>query len=143
METVKVDIQKLQLLNDRLAQTIEALNQVRLSVHGIQHSPAQVSPWGVPAYGYGAYGAYAQSPFAFQPSFGAPYTPYMTSPFAAPVTSPFPGIQHTPATIAPQTMGMSSGWTLPYAGNGLSHTSWDPTWQTRAFPWVQYPQWVW
>ena len=37
METVKVDIQKLQLLNDRIAQTIEALNLVRMSVHGIQH----------------------------------------------------------------------------------------------------------
>lgn len=34
----KVDIRKLQLLNDRICQTIEALNQVRLSVHGIAHS---------------------------------------------------------------------------------------------------------
>ncbi|WP_394837335.1 hypothetical protein LVJ94_10550 [Pendulispora rubella] len=33
--TAKVDIRKLQLLNDRIAQTIEALNQVRLSVHGL------------------------------------------------------------------------------------------------------------
>jgi hypothetical protein len=38
METVKVDLQKLQLLNDRIAQTIDALHQVRLTVHGIQHS---------------------------------------------------------------------------------------------------------
>src|SRR5215471_21849421 len=38
METAKVDIRKLQLLNDRINQTIEALNQVRLSVHGISHS---------------------------------------------------------------------------------------------------------
>src|SRR5262249_31770159 len=34
----KVDIRKLQLLNDRINQTIEALNQVRLSVHGISHT---------------------------------------------------------------------------------------------------------
>jgi hypothetical protein len=38
METAKVDIRKLQLLNDRINQTIEALNQVRLSVHGISHT---------------------------------------------------------------------------------------------------------
>ena len=47
METVKVDVQKLQLLNDRIAQTIEALNQVRMSVHGIQHSPPQQEPFAV------------------------------------------------------------------------------------------------
>ena len=35
METAKVDIRKLQLLNDRINQCIEALNQVRLSVHGL------------------------------------------------------------------------------------------------------------
>ena len=38
METAKVDIRKLQLLNDRISQCIDALNQVRLSVHGLQHS---------------------------------------------------------------------------------------------------------
>jgi hypothetical protein len=31
----KVDIRKLQLLNDRVCQTIDALNQVRMSVHGL------------------------------------------------------------------------------------------------------------
>lgn len=31
----KVDVRKLQILNDRINQTIEALNQVRLSVHGL------------------------------------------------------------------------------------------------------------
>ena len=34
METAKVDIRKLQTLNDCINRTIEALNQVRLSVHG-------------------------------------------------------------------------------------------------------------
>jgi hypothetical protein len=37
----KVDIRKLQLLNDRINQTIDALNQVRLSVHGLAHSQYQ------------------------------------------------------------------------------------------------------
>jgi hypothetical protein len=35
METAKVDVRKLQMLNDRINQTIDALNQVRLSVHGM------------------------------------------------------------------------------------------------------------
>ena len=38
METAKVDIRKLQLLNDRINQCIDALAQVRLSVHGLSHS---------------------------------------------------------------------------------------------------------
>jgi len=38
METAKVDIKKLQLLNDRISQCIDALAQVRLSVHGLSHS---------------------------------------------------------------------------------------------------------
>ena len=41
METAKVDIRKLQLLNDRNNQCIDALNQVRLSVHGL--APAGLS----------------------------------------------------------------------------------------------------
>src|SRR5687768_3894581 len=41
METAKVDIEKLQLLNDRINQVTEALNQVRLSVHGLQTARAQ------------------------------------------------------------------------------------------------------
>jgi hypothetical protein len=41
METAKVDIRKLQLLNDRINQCIDALNQVRLSVHGL--APAGLS----------------------------------------------------------------------------------------------------
>jgi hypothetical protein len=42
----KVDIRKLQLLNDRINQTIDALNQVRLSVHGLAHTG--VNPmWGI------------------------------------------------------------------------------------------------
>ena len=38
METAKVDIKKLQALNDRINQCIDALNQVRLSVHGLAHT---------------------------------------------------------------------------------------------------------
>jgi hypothetical protein len=59
METAKVDIRKLQTLNDCINRTIEALNQVRLTVHGVQSI-------GTPSY-LGAYpGAFA-SPFAIAP----------------------------------------------------------------------------
>ena len=44
METAKIDIRKLQLLNDRINQTIDALNQVRLSVHGLSHTNATANP---------------------------------------------------------------------------------------------------
>ena len=40
METARVDIRKLQLLNDRINQCLDALNQVRLTVHGLAHSTA-------------------------------------------------------------------------------------------------------
>ena len=40
----KVDIRKLQLLNDRITQTIDALNQVRLSVHGLGLGHSAMSP---------------------------------------------------------------------------------------------------
>jgi len=80
MDTVKVDIQKLQLLNDRIAQTIDALNQVRMSVHGIQHtqwspfaqtSPfAQVSPYGFPQNPFVGYpqpfGSFSPTPYTTQ-----------------------------------------------------------------------------
>src|SRR6185369_8463289 len=46
METAKVDIRKLQLLNDRINQCIDALNQVRLSVHGLSQGLSHTSPQG-------------------------------------------------------------------------------------------------
>lgn len=150
METVKVDMQKLQLLNDRITQTIEALNQLRMSVNGIQHTPA--------TYGGYGYGQVPSTPFGMQ-SYGSPYVSYgqpfaqpYVQPFAQPFAQPFvPGIQHTPATgqwttpqwttpqwttpqwTTPQwaTSQWTTPWTLPHTGNGISHTTWDPTWQTR------------
>jgi hypothetical protein len=158
METVKVDTQKLQLLNDRIAQTIDALNQLKMSVHGIQHSP--VSPYYANPY----YQQYAQQAAAFAPQF---------SPFAQPFVPPYaatpgfigaPGIQHT-TTLSPlrgwttlptyaQTLpqyAQTYGQTIPtYAqtfgqtlgntfGNGISHTEWDPTFTTRQWTTPQWP----
>jgi hypothetical protein len=61
----KVDIRKLQLLNDRINQTIDALNQVRLSVHGLGHTAGV--PGQIPGFGMGV-------PFGgAQQGFGQPY----------------------------------------------------------------------
>jgi len=62
METAKVDIEKLQLLNDRITQVIEALNQVRVSVHGLQSARVQGQ---VPGLGMGGL-----SHTGFAPQFG-------------------------------------------------------------------------
>jgi hypothetical protein len=144
--TVKVDIQKLQLLNDRIAQTIDALNQVRMSVHGIQHT-SPMTPYGVSPYGI-------PSPYAAVPS---PYA--MPSPYAAPPGYPFmqPGLSHstpfTPYTtqpfatqlgFAPQGIPQTTaygGFVNPFVGGGLTHTTpvtgttIDPTWTLRTQGW--------
>ncbi|HTR51043.1 MAG TPA: hypothetical protein VMJ10_10085 [Kofleriaceae bacterium] len=134
METVKVDIQKLQLLNDRIAQTIEALNQVRMSVHGIQHTSAalgaQVPVPTLGGYGYSPFGPYSQLAFGQptygQPNFGQPFSPFVQ------------GLSHTtnPWTTNPYTTNAFTA--NPYTG--IAHTSWDPMWQVRAaqtFPFAQ------
>ena len=92
----KVDIRKLQFLNDRIAQVTDALNQVRLSVHGLQQPPfalqqpqigLQQPPFGLqqpqlgfplpqlafqPQPGFPQQGLYGPGPFGFQhsPYFG-------------------------------------------------------------------------
>ncbi len=75
----KVDLRKLQLLNDRINQTIEALNQVRLSVYGLQHTsggvtgqiPTQQGGIGA-ASGIGGMGiGGAGAPFGYGTPFGA------------------------------------------------------------------------
>src|SRR5205814_7367596 len=68
----KVDIRKLQLLNDRINQTIDALNQVRLTVHGLGHSNPyqQMSPFVGGGFGTSPIGG---TPFGQQ--FGQPYGP--------------------------------------------------------------------
>jgi hypothetical protein len=91
--TAKVDIRKLQLLNDRIAQTIDALNQVRLSVHGLGLSHTSA---GIPAVGMGV-------PFQASPYAATPYAAYA-----------YPGI----ASYAQQAF---AGW--PASVHGLSHTS--------------------
>ena len=59
----KVDVRKLQVLNDRINQTIDALNQVRLSVHGLGHTGGFMSQ-GFPQPQWG--GQFPQSQFGQQ-----------------------------------------------------------------------------
>jgi hypothetical protein len=111
----KVDVRKLQILNDRINQTIDALNQVRLSVHGLGHSGIQ-SPflgqgYGMPQgvgpipYPYGMQNplqgggplSQLQSQFTPQgvPGMGgglgfqhSPFTPQYQNPFVNPLAAP-------------------------------------------------------
>jgi hypothetical protein len=146
METAKVDVRKLQLLNDRINQCIDALNQVRLSVHGLSHTQAN-APLGVgspatgafdPRFGYGM----TQIPQGFQGyqgfGTGLSHTAFAGSPAGIPQTSQFPQANQFPM------------WGSPI---GLSHTSLDaesvynrPLWAdpvlaarvAQTFPYVQY-----
>jgi len=60
----RVDVRKLQILNDRINQTIDALNQVRLTVHGLGHSGLQNPFLGQQGYGMQqGLGVGGQSPF--------------------------------------------------------------------------------
>jgi hypothetical protein len=147
METVKVDLQKLQQLNDRISLAIEALNQVRMSTHGLQHSPSpwQVSPW------------------------AQPFSPVSPQLLGNPYASAF-GLQHSmPLQAAQQSIPYSmfgqqgipfGGQAFPFGsqvtGLGIGHSSpqvaqiglvgpagmADPTWMQRVaqtFPFVSSP----
>lgn len=103
METAKVDLRKLQLLNDRINQTLDALNQLRVSVHGLQHSGIGQVPTYAAGVGYGVdpriAAAYAMVPNATQ--------------FAAPQ---FPGTWASQFAASPQIPWMNQ------AIGGISHT---------------------
>jgi hypothetical protein len=87
METAKVDLRKLQLLNDRIAQVIDALNQVRFSVHGLQHTGAGFVPGNI---GYNTFGWQQPYPQQFGQQFGAQQ-------FGGQPVTPFgvPGLNHS------------------------------------------------
>jgi hypothetical protein len=103
MDTAKVDIRKLQLLNDRINQTIEALNQVRLSVHGLSHTTGNVPTMGYPnVFGYGVqgFGPQGYGPQNYGQAYGQGYG---------------------------QTGWNQTGWPQGFTGQGYSHTTgWNP-----------------
>jgi len=108
--TAKVDIRKLQLLNDRIAQTIEALNQVRLSVHGLGGlSHTSGVPFGNAGYGVpgiqGFQGLQGINPFQGNVPYG-----YNQNLAALNGGYGVPGISHTsPFGYPQQQLG---GWPL-------------------------------
>jgi hypothetical protein len=138
METVKVDLQKLQILNDRIAQTIDALNQVRLSTHGLQHSGSWSTQQGVS--GFSPIGQQGFSPVAQQAGYGV--NPFSGISHTSPFVNPFVQSQlpWSPVGFPQQTM-VGQPWT---AGIGISHSGLqvDPQMSMRlaqTFPFVGYP----
>ena len=129
METANVDIRKLQLLNDRINQTIDALNQVRLSVHGLQHTTPQQQNVG---WGYPTNLPVGQIPLQNIPVQNIPVHPLGY------------GIGHTtdPRFVDPRMIGMIPDprftQTMGHLG-GLSHTERvDPFWRERLFQTFPY-----
>ena len=105
METARVDIRRLQLLNDRVNQCIDALNQVRLSVHGLSHTTA-----GTPTFQPGI------NPIAQTPTLGMGY----------PSFQPFiPGISHTTGIFGATPAFYGAG-VLPAVAPGFAPTAWNP-----------------
>jgi hypothetical protein len=107
MDTAKVDIRKLQILNDRIAQTIDALNQVRLSVHGVSASPSAlgygaVSPFfGAPGIGHsGGWAPQFASPLSMMNPFYSQLWSASLSPYAAAASNPYAAAAYNPAAAA-------------------------------------------
>ena len=109
MDTAKVDIRKLQILNDRINQTIDALNQVRLSVHGLQHTgPLPYAPQYAQHQPFAQYAQYAQhQPY---PQYAQPY-PY--GPQAA-ILAQMAGLSHSSPYAQPN----------PYAQQAYAQQAW-------------------
>ena len=126
METAKVDIRKLQLLNDRINQCIDALNQVRLSVHGLSHTTA------APPFP-GAQAGFLQAginPLAQNPGIGLGYANFGQVPVGQipvgqfPLTQayyipgPFPGAQAGFLQAGINPLAQNPGIGLGYANFG-------------------------
>ncbi len=139
METAKVDIRKLQLLNDRINQCIDALSQVRMSVHGLSHtSTAAGSPLGASGF----------APTGIDPRLAGGFNPVLS---ASPL---FSGISHTtaPYALSSPVVGPYGFLQTPGVPVGLSHTSAEadvyarPTWAdpylaarvSQTFPYVNF-----
>jgi hypothetical protein len=126
METAKVDIRKLQLLNDRINQCIDALNQVRLSVHGLSQGLSHTNP---------------QSQAGVNP--GSPYgqglTGFGVNPFIQAQVNPFQ-TQVNPFGFAPagfgQQMPLGQGVGTQGFAPGLSHTTGQSPFTQGANPYL-------
>ncbi|HTS02490.1 MAG TPA: hypothetical protein VMN04_08200 [Thermoanaerobaculia bacterium] len=133
METAKVDIRKLQLLNDRINQCIDALNQVRVSVHGLSHAsaagagiPFGQAPLGQTPYGMGFGAGYAPAfaqPLGYQP-FVAQQVP-MGQGYNLAGYNPAIGLSHS----SPESLETRAAWADPLVAARIAQT----------FPYLYYP----
>lgn len=126
METAKVDIRKLQLLNDRINQCIDALNQVRISVHGLSHSTG--IPTGAPN-AYPQLGGFAQGISPAQTGFFAPgMSPFGVNPGVGQFGG-FAGLSGLSHTSPESIEGYGrSPWSDPYLAAKI----------TQTFPYLQF-----
>jgi hypothetical protein len=146
METAKVDIRKLQLLNDRINQCLDALNQVRLSVHGLSQGLSHSTPQaGINA---GAPAGFGQSGFGASPFSQPGVNPFVQNPFSPGIT---PGLSHTTG-LSPFAQGINpfgQGMNPYLSGVGPESLegSVRPIWAdpiltariTQTFPYAQFP----
>lgn len=88
ISTTRIDLQKLQLLNDRICQCLDALNQVRLSAHASNFAPVPQfhgqSFYGAPIYGNMNY----QQPYAYNTPYAFGGFNTMAQPWNVPAFSP-------------------------------------------------------
>jgi len=98
METARVDIRKLQLLNDRIGQCLDALAQVRLSVHGLAHSQSTPGIGSLNLTGQTQLGGFQQDPRFAQNSqipFGQ-QTPFGQQQIPPQLAAYYGGLSHSP-----------------------------------------------
>ena len=134
MQTATVDIRRLQILNDSINRTIDALNQVRLSVYGtVTQNALGVSP-AVSGLAHAA----AQNPFvtnALVNQLANPFTnPFATNAFAGNVTS---ALNNPYATLATTGLGHSAfgSYADPYATARIAQTFPFVQWGYSPFAW--------
>ncbi len=160
METAKVDIRKLQLLNDRITQCIDALTQVRLSVHGLSHtSGLEGAQFGYPQ-NVGLDPRLAGAAFAPPWTSGLSHTTPGFAPMGGMVPGFLPGIGQPQGAFSQSPFGQPQGafqqspFGQPFINPlvGLSHSGSEleaynrPTWAdpvlaakvTQTFPYARY-----
>jgi len=129
----KVDIRKLQLLNDRVCQTIDALNQVRMSVHGLGQAQG-----------------YAAAPMQFVNGLGhtTGYNPAAAIPAIWPQIAPsfgyaaqqfIPGLGHTTG-YAPAILPQFASAYNPLLGQAVQQPVWPLL--NQGYQNVAAQQWV-
>ena len=131
METAKVDIRKLQLLNDRINQCIDALNQVRLSVHGLSQGLSHTSPQGQVGLNPGSQYSQGFSGFGANPFIQGAVNPFQAgvNPFGQTGVNPF-----GPTSFGQMPIGQNP--LTPGFAPGLSHTTGQSPFAQPANPYL-------